>query len=416
VGSYTGDWVTPTLFPKMQINLWSHQQRIVDAFVQKQNCLIRAPTGSGKTTALLAAIVEIQLPTVIIVWDSKLLIQWLVEIEKELGIPRKEVGIIQGSKIKLKPLTVAMQQTLNNFDRAKWEKVTPVFGCVACDEVQRYSAKTFQVTIDQFPARFRVGVSADEQRKDGKECLIYDMFGDVAIDVSKRELEAKGIIHNVMIRIIPTEFTADWYVEQDETKGVTPDHKQLLAEMVEDEDRNAQIMEVIKRVMKTDPGFVFTHRRAHAAWIDTQLMQAGIKSGLLLGGPKAADAFEATKAGLQDQSIQIGVGTYQAIGVGQNIPSVAVGLCTTPMHTNKQQANQVKGRLCRKSDGKDRAIMYVMWDRHVHGRQVLLNLKRWNTRVSVLDDGRWTDVAEYLETMRHERRQTDITKAAGIFA
>src|SRR6185295_10926648 len=136
----------------------------VDAIERYEQCLIRSPTGSGKTSALIAAIAKIGLPALVIMWDSGLLEQWQERIEKELGIPPEEQGLIRGGECRLRGITLAMQQTLNNYKPKQWDKILPVFGFVACDEVQRYAAKTFTEQVDRFPARYRVGLSADERR------------------------------------------------------------------------------------------------------------------------------------------------------------------------------------------------------------------------------------------------------------
>lgn len=416
LGTYTGDYLTPTLFPEHLVSPWEHQTRLVDAIVKHQNCLVRAPTGSGKSTALIRAIAELQLPTLVVVWDTKLMLQWLERISDELGIARKDIGIIKGPKRTLKPITIAMQQTMNKFKAADWAHVGPKFGMVACDEVQRYSATTFQATIDPLPCKYRVGVSADESRKDQKEFLIYDMFGPVACEISKRELEQKGVIHNVQIRVVPTEFRADWYVTQLKTKGATPGFKTLLDRMVEDDRRNEQILSLVERVAADDPTFVFTHRVNHARMIDTAMVARHTKSGLLVGGDDNTEEFERSKAGIRAGEIQVGVGTYQAIGVGQDVPNVAIGVCTTPMHTNRQFQDQVKGRICRKHEGKTRAIMYYMWDQHVHGHAALKNLCRWNKRVTVWHGSQWVNAADYMEMTKHAENENRDARDAGIFA
>lgn len=419
LGTYTGDYLTPTLFPEHLVDPWEHQTRLVDAIIPRQNCLVRAPTGSGKSTALIRLIAQLQLPTIVIVWDTKLMIQWQERISAELGVSRKSIGIIKGQKRTLAPVTIAMQQTLNKFGPDDWAQVAPAFGLVACDEVQRYSASTFQSTIDMFPAKYRVGVSADESRKDQKEFLIYDMFGPVACEISKRELEQKGVIHNVQIRVVPTEFRADWYVTQRKTKGATPDFKALLDAMVDDDRRNEQIFSLVQRVSAEDPTFVFSHRVGHARMIDSAMVASRVTSGLLVGGEANTAEFERSKAGIRAGEIQVGVGTYQAIGVGQDVPNVAIGVCTTPMHTNRQFQDQVKGRICRKHEGKTRAIMYYMWDQHVHGHAALKNLCRWNKRVTVWHGSQWVTAADYMEMTKNaenENNGSPDARDAGIFA
>jgi hypothetical protein len=72
------------------------------------------------------------------------------------------------------------------------------------------------------------------------------------------------------------------------------------------------------------------------------------------------------------------VGTVQSIGTGIDLPAVDRGIATTPMHSNKQQAGQMRGRLCRVDRSpnarKTDSILYVLWDRKVHG---LVPLRNW---------------------------------------
>ena len=80
-------------------------------------------------------------------------------------------------KRKLGKLNVCIQKSLWNKDHREFflDKV----GFVGGDEVQKFAARTFQESINDFPALYRVGGSANERRKDGMEGLTYDTFGKV---------------------------------------------------------------------------------------------------------------------------------------------------------------------------------------------------------------------------------------------
>jgi superfamily II DNA or RNA helicase len=399
LGTYVGDWVTGDIFPEHKLPLWDHQIRIVDAIEEYENCLVRAPTGSGKSIAIIAAMARIQLPTIIIVWSNALLKQWIDCIHKEFNIPKKDIGIIQGSKCKLKPVTVGMQQTLNRYDKKKkYNSIRDVFGFVVADEVQKFGAKTFMQTIDQFNSVYRVGVSADETRKDKKEFLIYDMFGRVAEDISKKELVNKQLIHDVEIRVIPTEFRADWYKEA-RLNDQVPDFKVLIDEMIDDSDRNEVLRQTISMVAKKKYRMlVFSQRVDHCKRIDTLVTASGYKSGLLIGGVEFRDLFDDTKNGLMDGSRQIGIGTLGGgSSVGLDLPQVSHGVLATPIHNNKQFLNQVTGRLCRIAENKKDAQIYILWDQYVFGKRPLMNFKKWFSTVKVKKGNRWVDVNKYLE-------------------
>jgi len=422
-GSYLDPWgLKPGCeFPAHKPVLWGHQNKIVEVITAREQCLLRSPTGSGKTTALIAAIAALGVPSLVIMWDSGLLKQWQERIEAELGIPVREQGLIRGPVCRLKGITLAMQQTLHTWTDEKWAHILPVFGLVACDEVQRYAASTFTKQVDRFPAKYRLGVSADERRKDGKEFVIYSMFGPVCHEVSKKELVAKQLIHEVEVYVVPTAFDAPWYTEQQEDRkdalaegkrvAMNPqDFTNLITEMQQDKVRNHLALTLIAECVQAGlPTLTFTHRTDHAKMLDAMVSGQGIASGLALGGDDWAEQFDNTIAGLRDGSVMVGCGTFGKLGVGHDIPTVAAGIVVTPVHNNRAFFGQVKGRICRTSQGKQNARVIVLWDWKVFGLSPIFNMRKWNSvmRVWCEWDKRWKDVDTFLlEVKRNGRYST----------
>lgn len=417
-GSYDDPWQLQggCQFPAHRPVLWDHQRGIVDAIKRYEQVLLRSPTGSGKTTGLIGAIAEIGVPSIVIMWDSGLLKQWQERIESELGIPVNEQGLIRGSTCRLRGITLAMQQTLNQWSDARWQQILPVFGLVACDEVQRYAASTFTKAVDRFPAKYRVGVSADERRKDGKQFIIYSMFGPVRHEVEKRTLIQKRLIHEVEVYVFPTEFSAPWYAEKiqgeedangEKKKIFAEDFTNLITQMQCDVERNtlaaALVMECVNQNL---PTLTFTHRVDHAKILEAMVSAQGVPSGMALGGDDWADEFNRTIEGLRNGSLMVGCGTFGKLGVGHDIPTIAAGVVVTPVHNNQAFFGQVKGRICRTSAGKQNARVIVLWDWKVFGLSPLYSLKKHNEVMRVWDswNKRWKDVDTFLKEVKHDGR------------
>ena len=401
IGTYTGnDWVSGNIFPEYRQEPWDHQKRMVDVLCKSPNSCARSPTGSGKTSACILLVTRINLPTLVIVNDTKLLDQWIDRAVDELGLSKPDIGVIGKGKFVVKPLTVAMQQTLNSMKEDRWRIVESSFGCCICDELQMFAASTFQKTIDRIPAKYRIGVSADEERKDGLHFLVHDMFGKPVVEVERDELEARGIIHDVEIRVVESPFSAPWYNQQVNHPGKVPDFNRLLDEMGSDQFRNKLIMDIVVDDIRGDPAMVFTHRVEHARFLDRKLSERGVQTGLMIGGKENEEHFNLTKSRLMNGDVTTAVGTYKAIGQGQDVKVVQYGICCTPIHTNKQFSNQVRGRVCRRSDGKGKAVLYYVWDRQVHGLSAISALSRWNKTVCVVVDGKRIPAQKYLEDQK----------------
>lgn len=393
--------------PSHRLTLYGYQDEGVSASIARQNCVFRAPTGSGKTTCGFAAASRVNLPTLVIVWTGNLFKQWVRRCQRELGLPLDQIGMVWGRKRTIGVVTIAMQQTLSANPR--WiEENKHRFGMVICDEVQRFAARTLFDVVDPFPAKFRIGISADETRKDRKEFLIYDLFGEVAADISQERLIKSGHVMEVKIRVVPTGFKAPWY----RTRRTGPAWKELLDKMTQNKRRNRMITKIaVGEAKRGNQLIVWSHRVEHCHALDSQLAQEGVLSGLLLGGKKYADRFDETVHGIEEGKLSAGVGTLQAVGQALDIPRLNRGIITTPLAGNIQQFGQARGRVCRVVQGgsKADALLYYLWDRHVYGKRHLENLvRKFKSSVVVLRDGQWIDGKAYLKDLN--------AKSRGIFA
>lgn len=376
-----------------------YQTDMIEKAFKRERCVIRAATGSGKTTAAFALAAKVGLNCLVVLPNAKLLKQWLKRAKKDLGLDPHQVGIIRGAKRTLRPITLATQQTL--WSREVDEELQEFFGCVIVDEGHHAAARTFMQTLDKFPARYRIAFTADERRKDKKEFIVYDLIGDVACEVSRDQCEAAGAIVDVEIRVVFTEHVNDTY-------RYDSDFNKLLDGMIADDERNALATKIaLEEIRNGSQVIMLTHRREHARSMDRAMLSNGIKSGCLLGAQEAGDEeeFEAMCTKLIAGTARAGVGTYQALGEGIDLPAVGVGIAMTPIATNEQLFNQVRGRLCRISPetGKSCGLLYVLYDVRVFDERVLRNIVRWNRTVNIRVGNGWVPGKDFLKN-KHVRR------------
>jgi superfamily II DNA or RNA helicase len=347
-----------------------------DIAVKTQNCILRAPTGSGKSVFAEMIASALCLPTLVLVQTEELYKQWKRRLHSELGVPESEIGEIKGAKHKIKPITIGSVQTVAKHV-AKYKRT---FGVVIFDEVQRAAANTFYPAVDGLDAKYRIGISADERRKDKKDFLIYDLFGKVAIEVDRQRLIDDGFILDTEIRLVETNHEAPWYValsntqKQDETV-----FNRLLKGMTNDSERNDLIVRLSVENMKANHVLlVFSHRVEHCFDLRSRIVEHDTRAGIVVGEPKYKRESDETIEQLMSGKITAAIGTVQSIGTGIDLPAADVGIATTPMHSNKQQAGQMRGRLCRVDRSpnarKVDSVLYVLWDRKVHG---LVPLRNW---------------------------------------
>lgn len=380
-----------------------YQEAAIAAAITREQGIIRMPTGSGKTSMAMALIARLGVPALVVLPTGGLFKQWSDRARVELGLRGRDLGIIRGPKQHLRPVTIAMQQTL-------WKNDSPAidgyFGCVIEDEAQLAAARTHQEVINRFRARYRFAISADERRTDRKEFITHDLFGDEVIyEVSRDVLEDDGHVLDVEIRCVPTAFRADWYgVPTDDEPELEVDFARLLGEMTKDEERNELALRFVHaEVSEGEQAIMLTARREHARVLDRYFVEREIPSGYFLGKQDGGDEkeFERTRRGITSGGVRVGIGTYGALGFGIDLPAVSVGCAVTPIAGNAQLTNQVRGRVCRPNPkaGKKSGRLYVMWDRHVYPGH-LAKLTAKNKNVTVWDRGSWANAREYNRRMK----------------
>lgn len=382
----------PPVTAEHGVELWGFQEVVADAAIAKQNCLIRSPTGSGKTSAAIAIAARAGLPTLVVVWTGTLFDQWINRLRSELGMRDAEIGRIRAAERRVGAVTVGMLQTLSKCV----DDYSDVFGTVIADEVHRFAAPSFMRVIDRLPAKYRIGVSDDERRNDGKEFLIYDVFGDVAANVDRAMLVDEGYVKDVRVDVVTSGFERDWW-----TALPGPEkprcYKRLIDEMGLDDERNAVVVDATMRYAADHQVFVFCHRREHCHRIEHMLQGRGVPVGLMIGGADYQKQFDAALRGMRSRELRVAVGTYKAIGTGLDVPHVSRGVCATPIHSDQYGFRQVRGRLCRTTEGKVDAAIAVVWDRAIFPRTPLANMVRWNRVVRVVSDGIEEDGKAFLQ-------------------
>lgn len=123
------------------------------------------------TFASLAIAGKLAQKTLVVVHTVPLRNQWAREVKKVYGF---EPGIIGSSKFNIdSPITVGNVQSLYNC----MDRIQKSFGTVILDEMHHVSSPTFSKVIDRSYARYKLGLSGTLKRKDGKDVLFKDYFG-----------------------------------------------------------------------------------------------------------------------------------------------------------------------------------------------------------------------------------------------
>ena len=155
-----------------------------------------------------------QCSTLILVRRRPLLDQWLAQLALFLGLDRKAIGIIAGSKRSPNgQLDVAMMQSLVRRDSVA--DLVAGFGQVIVDECHHLPAVQVERVLREVKAKYVVGLTATPQRRDGHHPITDMQLGPVRFKVNaKSQAAARPFDHRLLVRE-----TAFRTVAQDRKKG-----------------------------------------------------------------------------------------------------------------------------------------------------------------------------------------------------
>lgn len=318
--------------------------------------ILKAPPAFGKTVTACAIVAQMNVPTLVVVHKEFLMGQWRKRIQKflpeaQIGYCQQDVCDYQG-----KHIVIAMVHSLSTGARYpkgfyEWP------GLVITDEVHRIGAYTWSRAPTQFPAKWRLGLTATDRRKDGAEKIFQYHIGPVIFESKEKRLGFKVKRVWTKFRIKPNpRFNPD-----------LTNTSLLLKFLVGNEARNRRIAEqIIKAVVAGRKPLVLSHRLRHLSSLhqlvldmwDVPTFGERPTIGHYVGGKSEAQLDAAAEK-------QIVFATVQLASEAMDIPPLDTLFLTTPM-TDVEQA---VGRILRPYDGKKEPIVVDFRDDSVRAFQ-----------------------------------------------
>lgn len=144
---------------------------------QRQRGMIQMPTGKGKSIVGIFLARRLKQRTLVIVHKNDLLRGWQKDIDLSFG-GKVKCGVVGGGKRAVGDfITVATVQTLNRLSNEEMDALKDHFGLVIVDEAHHCPSASYDL-LNQFSARYKLGLTATPERKDGLTHLMFDYLGD----------------------------------------------------------------------------------------------------------------------------------------------------------------------------------------------------------------------------------------------
>ncbi|MDY6769443.1 MAG: DEAD/DEAH box helicase [Candidatus Nanohaloarchaea archaeon] len=157
---------------ELNVDLRDYQEDMLQKVRDMKAVVLANPSGSGKTVTAIAAMVDTDAPTLILVPQRSLIPQWKEEILDKTSAAEDDIGEYHGDTKEIKDITLATYHIVGQ----NTEVFRQDWGLIIFDEVHHIPATVFREAANLQSTR-RVGLSASPVREDAKEKDIFTLIG-----------------------------------------------------------------------------------------------------------------------------------------------------------------------------------------------------------------------------------------------
>ncbi len=337
--------------------------------------LVALPTGAGKTVVALAALAEVRLPTLIVVYTREQMQEWLEKIMRFTSLSRGDIGLFYGDEKKIAPVTVATYQSAYRNIELLWDR----FSLLVVDEAHHLPADKFRVIAERSLAPYRLGLSATPYREDGRHEYLFGLLGGLVYEKSVEELEREGYIASYTIIPRLVQLSGSELRRYRELKkayqvlarGRKVEELVRAAAAGDESARKAlQLLNEIRMLLassraKLEEARAIVEeelRRGSKIIIFTQYVKQAEQLGKLLGAPVLTGRMDKRKRRLILELFK--KGRYRVLVLttvgdeGIDVPDANVGIILSGTSSRRQFIQRL-GRLLRPGDGKVARLYYI---------------------------------------------------------
>ena len=304
-----------------------------------------------------------------LVHTKELLVQWFLALQKFCGaVP----GQVRDKTCDLRPVTVAMIQTLAKWPPGDVLALGGYFGTVITDEIQHLPALTWFGIQNLLACRNRWGLSATPSRADGMHTVTGWVLGPKLAEVTYPELLAGGHLMAPAIYVVPTTFTFQQNGEEEAPEMLA----RLGREVEHDDERNQLILRLVLTAQREGrQTLVLVDRIRHGERLARMLAKVGV-AAWPLSSRTPHTLRHAVLAKFQAGGLSCLVAT-QLADEGLDLPQLESLILAAPSRS-ANRTQQRAGRLMRTAPGKRTPWLFDLAD-----SQVVLLAERLEERLKV---------------------------------
>jgi len=337
------------------------QVKALEAIQKKKQGIVHAETSSGKTAIIAKTISDKGVKTVICTNRKILLSQ--IEGDLRAWLPTATIqSITASSRLSKADIFLVTDQSLKRILERDKEAFKQI-GMIIFDECHISSAPTVQFIVNCMPCKYRYGFSGTLKRKDKMDFLISSSFGQVIARTTKEDLLGLNRISDVIPLIHRIE--TDIYEDVDDLNSRDRWTKINIA-LHKSSERMRKIVKFIEIILAQDPKhkvFILS-RFTEPSYVMSNLLKE--PSGVITGKETKEHSNDLLEK-MRDSSVRAIFGTISCLSTGISISDLTHIILASPVGDNELLIKQIRGRLMRKAEGKEKGIFVYINDVNIFG-------------------------------------------------
>lgn len=333
------------------IELRDYQKKTLDKALKLKQCIIKLPTGSGKSEVAASLIKNINQPTLFLVHQQSLALQTKQRFEQRLKQP---IGLIGISQFEPQNITIATIQTLwSKRQTTKLKKYLKTIYLVIADECHHLKSKSWTKSMNKIKAPFRYGLSATPNI-DGEGKKLLSVTGRVISCAKTKTLIKKGILAKPLIKIYKLNCSPvddDLSYQEAYKEGITNNF-----------ERNEHITKMAYKYYKHNKKILILINELAQAEILFEMIKSYDNNinVSFLSGKDSAEKRDKTIKDFENNKIDIILASV-IFDEGIDIKCINVLILGGGGKSSLKSIQRV-GRSLRKMDGKTKVLIIDFWD------------------------------------------------------
>ena len=352
-----------------------YQYKAVYEALKNNRRLLLSPTGSGKSL-MIYAIVRYYAATakkILIIVPTTSLVEQMVNDFISYGWnATAHVHKIYGGKDKNtdKPIIISTWQSIYKFPKRYFDDID----CVIGDEAHLFKSKSLTGIMTKLHnAKYRFGFTGTLDGSKTHKWVLEGLFGSYEQVTKTEELIKSGYLSKFRIKILLCKHAPQYFDSYHDEMEYLVEHKgrnNLIKNLVKDIEGNTLVLF----------NYIEKHGTPLYDLINNNIDDAR-KVFFVHGGTEVEDREEVRKI-TETESNAVIVASYGTFSTGINIKRLHNIIFASPSKSRIRNLQSI-GRVLRKGEGKDMAILYDIAD-DIGGQNY--TLKHLNERVNIYND------------------------------